>query len=296
MSKVTELGYVGLNISDGDAWQQYAAECIGLEVLDEGEGDRFYLRMDDWHHRMVMHVGQEDDLAYIGWRVSDASALEAIQRRLEEAGHLCRIGTRAEAIERYVLGLIKLNDPAGIPTEIFYGPRVDAHLPFHPGRRMHGRFVTGSEGLGHCVVTVDDTVAAHAFYSLLGLTGSIEYHLRSPAGMIEPVFMHGNERQHSIAFGIPGAKRMNHLMLEYTQLDDLGMAHDIIRSREIPVALQLGKHANDKALTFYSATPSGWLIELGWGASKALDQQQYHVQDIFGHGIEVSGMGLDVEL
>jgi hypothetical protein len=42
-------------------------------------------------------------------------------------------------------------------------------------------------------------------------------------------------------------------MLEYTDLDDLGVAHDIIRQRKIDVALQLGKHSTDEALTFYCA-------------------------------------------
>lgn len=50
MAKVTELGYMGINVSDGDAWRNFASEVVGLEVVDEGEGDRFYLRMDYWHH------------------------------------------------------------------------------------------------------------------------------------------------------------------------------------------------------------------------------------------------------
>ena len=85
-------------------------------------------------------------------------------------------------------------------------------------------------------------------------------------------------------------------MLEYASMYDLGASHDIIRKRNIPVALQLGVHANDKALTFYSATPSGWLMELGWGGCAPEPQQAYHHLDIFGHGMEAAGIGLDVEL
>jgi 2,3-dihydroxyethylbenzene 1,2-dioxygenase len=85
-------------------------------------------------------------------------------------------------------------------------------------------------------------------------------------------------------------------MIEYAHLDDLGMAHDLVRKRKIDVALQLGKHSNDQALTFYMATPSGWLLELGWGARKTLAQQEYYTGDIFGHGVEAKGYGMDVEL
>lgn len=45
MSVVTELGYLGLSVSDLAAWRAYAAEVAGMEVVDEGEGDRLYLRM-----------------------------------------------------------------------------------------------------------------------------------------------------------------------------------------------------------------------------------------------------------
>ena len=82
-------------------------------------------------------------------------------------------------------------------------------------------------------------------------------------------------------------------MLEYTDLDDLGLAHDIIRKANIDVALQLGKHSNDQMLSFYCANPSGWLWELGWGARKRLAATEYYTGDIFGHGPEASGYGMD---
>jgi 2,3-dihydroxyethylbenzene 1,2-dioxygenase len=91
-------------------------------------------------------------------------------------------------------------------------------------------------------------------------------------------------------------KRINHLMIEYTELDDLGMSHDIIRRNKLDVAIQLGKHSNDQALTFYHANPSGWLWELGWGAVKSSAQRVYYSGDIFGHGNEAAGYGMDIKL
>ena len=297
MVAVTELGYIGLTVSDAGAWKDYASQCIGLEVLDEGEMDRFYLRMDNWHHRFVMHIGDGDDLAYMGWRVAGEPELHAFEALLSENNIDYRVATLKENEERRVLGHLKLKDPAGTPVEIFYGPRVDAHLPFYPGRRMHDRFVTGNAGLGHCLIAATDVRASYEFYRLLGLSGSVEYHLGTPGGVVKPVFMHCNDRQHSIAFGVPSdGKVLNHMMLEYADLNDLGASHDIVRQRQIPVALQMGKHANDKALTFYSLTPSGWLMELGWGGCPPETQQSYHQLDVFGHGPEATGVGLDVEL
>lgn len=298
MSAVTELGYLGLSVSDLDAWRAYATEVAGMECFDDGEGDRLYLRMDLWHHRIVLHGNGNDDLAYMGWRVAGSVEFDEMQGKLQAAGVPFSVASEAEAKERRVLGLLKLTDPGGNPTEIFYGPQVDAHKPFHPGRPMFGRFVTGTQGIGHCILRQDDVAAAARFYGLLGLRGGVEYNLELPNGMVaRPYFMHCNERQHSVAFGLgPMEKRINHMMFEYTELDDLGMAHDLVRQRKIDVALQLGKHANDQALTFYCANPSGWLWEFGWGARVSVSQQEYYTRDIFGHGNEASGFGMDIPL
>jgi len=60
--------------------------------------------------------------------------------------------------------------------------------------------------------------------------------------------------------------------------------------------MQLGKHANDQLYTFYSATPSGWLMELGWGDYVKPETQEHYAGDIFGHGVEASGYGMDIDI
>ncbi len=296
MSTVTELGYVGLSISNLDRWKAYACEIAGMELLDEGEGDRVYLRMDEWHHRIVLHLDGGDDLAYMGFRVAGPSEFAAMAEKLRGAGIEFRQGTAQEAAERRVLAVLKMVDPGGNKVEIFWGPRVDSHKPFHPGRPMFGRFVTGDQGMGHCALNQADLHAAFRFYEVLGFAGDIEYEIPLPDGMIAKVgFMHVNGRQHSIAFiPLPASTRINHMMFEYTNLKDIGIAHDIVRARKIPVAMQLGMHANDEQLSFYSGNPSGWSWELGWGGRQAQSQIAYHTRDVFGHAPEAEGFGLDL--
>ncbi len=301
MVRVTELGYLGLAVSDPAVWHEYAGSIIGMEIVDEGEPDRTYLRMDNWHHRIVLHEGTvdgiTDDLLYMGWRVPGPVELERMAEQLRAADIAFEEGTDAEAAERRVLGLLKLTDPGGIPVEIFYSPQVDTFKPFHPGRAMYGRFLTGDQGLGHVVLREDDPAAAIHFYRALGLEGASEYKLTIGDMVAKPTFMHCNARQHSIAFGFgPMDKRVNHLMIEYTELDDLGLTHDQIRARKVDVTMQLGKHSNDQALTFYCANPSGWLWEPGWGARRLPAQQEHYLRDIFGHDNEVPGYGLDIPL
>jgi 2,3-dihydroxybiphenyl 1,2-dioxygenase len=292
MVQVTELGYMGLGVKDLDAWKHFATQIAGMELCDEGEPDRCYLRMDYWHHRLVLHRDGSDDLAYLGFRVAGGEEFHEMQRQLSEAGIKFRAGSSEEADERRVLEIIKLTDPDGNPVEIFHGPEVQASKPFHPGRRMHGRFKTGNGGMGHCIIREKDTEAAYRFYHALGMRGGVEYKIRFGKRVVAPVFMHCNERDHTVAFGLASPeRRINHLMIEVDNLDDVGMTYDLVRREKIPVHIVPGKHSNDHMYSFYFRNPSGWMWEYGWGARNATHQSEYYVEDMFGHQFEDGGFG-----
>ncbi len=296
MVQVTELGYMGLGVKDLDAWKHFATQIAGMELCDEGEPDRCYLRMDYWHHRLVLHRDSSDDLMYLGFRVAGGEEFREMQRQLADAGIEFRIGSPEEADERRVLEVLKLSDPGGNPVEIFHGPEVDASKPFHPGRRMHGRFKTGAGGMGHCIVREKDTEAAYRFYRALGMRGGVEYKIRFGKHVVAPVFMHCNERDHTVAFGLASPeRRINHLMIEVDNLDDVGMTYDLVRREKIPVHIVPGKHSNDHMLSFYFRNPSGWMWEYGWGARNATHQSEYYVEDMYGHQFEDGGFGIKMD-
>jgi 2,3-dihydroxyethylbenzene 1,2-dioxygenase len=234
-----------------------------------------------------LHADGSDDLAYLGFRVAGGEEFSQMQRQLAEAGIKFRLGSEAEASERRVLEILKLADPDGNPIEIFHGPEVEFRKPFHPGRAMHGRFKTGAGGLGHCIIREKDVDAAYRFYTHLGMRGGVEYKLRAGDRTLTPIFMHCNERDHSVAFGLaaPG-RRINHLMIEVDNLDDVGLTYDLVRKNKIPVTIHPGKHSNDHMYSFYFRNPSGWMWEYGWGARPATHQSEYYSQDVYGHEME----------
>jgi 2,3-dihydroxybiphenyl 1,2-dioxygenase len=296
MVQVTELGYMGIGVSKPDEWKNFAALIVGFELNDDGERDRFYLRMDYWHHRLVVHSNGSDDLEYLGFRVAGPDEFAEMQHQLSEAGIKYRIGSEDEAAERHVLEVMKLNDPGGNPIEIFHGPEIQSGKPFYPGRRMHGRFKTGTGGLGHCIIREDDVAAARRFYMLLGMRGGVEYKIRIGKQVVAPVFMHCNERDHSVAFGIgPQKRRLNHIMLEVENLDDVGLTHELVRQQKIPVEITLGKHSNDHMFSFYFRNPSGWMFEYGWAGRPSTYQSEYYVEDVYGHHPEAGGFGTEAE-
>ncbi|MEA2625026.1 MAG: extradiol dioxygenase, partial [Candidatus Binatota bacterium] len=71
---------------------------------------------------------------------------------------------------------------------------------------------------------------------------------------------------HSLAVGQMGPVRgLHHVMLEVGDLNDLGTTYELCRTRGVPFTMELGRHSNDRMLSFYVRTPSGFEIEYGWG-------------------------------
>lgn len=282
MVQVTELGYIGIGVRDLAAWRKFAREILGLEVREEAE--RTFLRMDSWHHRFELFEDGTDDLAFLGFRVAGANEFGEMQKQLANAGIAYRVGSLEEAEERRVLELMKLTDPDGNPIEIFHGPLLRPSQPFHPGRGMHGRFVTRDGGCGHCIVRQRDSAAGIRFYEALGMRGGVEYKFGAGPKALQLTFMHCSPRDHSVAWGLPTSdKRLNHIMLEVDNLDDVGRTHDLVQDAKVPVKIPLGKHANDAMFSFYFESPSGFNFEYGFGGRPATHQSEYYDADTYGH-------------
>lgn len=289
---VTELGYIGIGVKDMSAWRTFASDILGMEYYEVDGAAK--LRMDYWHHRILLQRHQEDDLLYTGYRVAGPEEFLMMQDQLSQCGVPFQLASPAEVRDRCVLELIKLEDPAGVPIEIFHGPRVDRHKPFWPGRGMHGKFVTGSGGLGHVIIREAGVEKSYRFYhEALGMRGSVEAQVDAEHQVI---FMHcnqhGTQRDHAVAFGIGRMKkRIHHLMVEVDSMDDVGLAYDLARRNKVPILLAPGKHANDKALSFYMQTPSGWFCEYGYGGAAPEEQSEFNVKDIWGHELLAESLG-----
>jgi 2,3-dihydroxybiphenyl 1,2-dioxygenase len=289
MTSVTQLGYLGIGVGDLAAWEHFATQILGLQVNGREDDGTLFLRMDAYHHRLTLHPGGNDDVAYIGWQVADDHALEAIKARLQAAGVTVSQGTPAEAAARRVAQLITFKDPNGIPTEVFYGPLLNYETPFTSPRAVSG-FVTGVQGLGHAVLAVDDFERCLTFYcSILGMRISDFIHLGTPSDSTRKMaFFHCNPRHHSLAFlELQRPKRLLHFMLQTQSIDDVGTTYDLCQDHGVPIARGLGRHTNDHMISFYLCSPSGFEVEYGWGG-REVDDHTWHIQQhergsIWGH-------------
>jgi 2,3-dihydroxybiphenyl 1,2-dioxygenase len=253
---VVGLGYLGLTAPDVDAWRAFGVDVLGLQpATDDGA---LTFRADDraWRIRVEEGAG---GLAYVGWEVAGAAALERAVLGLAEAG----VATERApdlAASRHVTDLIRCHDPVGNVVELFYGPQLTRD-PFVSPRGV--RFVMGGLGLGHIVLANDVIGPMEDFYrGTLGFQVSDTIRI----GPISLVFLHVNPRHHSLALAaIPGdSGSLSHLMLEVDDIDHVGRALDLVNGGAAGLTRTLGKHSNDHMISFYVRSPSGFDVEYGW--------------------------------
>jgi len=261
--RIVGLGYLGILSPHAEGWREYGPQVLGLQVADAIAGaaadGSVYLRADDRAHRIAIHPCDREAFAYAGWEVTHAEAFAMWVERVEKAGVQTFPATEAERAARRVRKMAWFLDADGMRHELFYGQRCEPHS-FLPGR-PHGGFVTGELGLGHLAVGVRDLGAARRFYrDVMGFAVTDEMDAHFPI-----LFFHTSPRHHSVAAVEAPAVGLFHLMLQARELDDVGIALDRCEALGYPVRRALGRHPNDRTVSCYLGTPSGFDIELGWG-------------------------------
>ena len=269
--KLQSLGYVGIRTRDIDEWATYATRFLGMQMVDKNRGT-LALRMDDRKQQIVVSADGDEGLGFYGWEVADAAALDALAAHLEQRGVTVARASRALADERRVKDLIVFSDPVGNRLEAFHGAEVTAE-PFNPGRSISG-FRTGPLGMGHAVLTAERLDEVLPFYTdILGFRLS-DYILRP----FTAYFFHLNPRHHSLAFIQSGKNGVHHLMVELCYLDDVGQGYDLALRNPETIGTTLGRHANDEMTSFYSVSPSKFMVECGWGG-RSIDPDNWTPQE-----------------
>ena len=255
---VQALGYLGVRAQTLEDWVSYGTHLLGLQLADQSRSSLAF-RMDDRKQRLLVAADEAEDGAFFGWEMADAEAVEALAGSLDAAGVNPTRLSAASAQQRRVKDAIRFLDPAGNRLEAFFGAELSSE-PFRPGRSISG-FRTGPLGMGHVVLTVERLAPVLAFYiDVLGF--------RVSDFMVRPFtayFLHTNSRHHSLALIETGRRSLHHLMLELFSLDDVGQGYDLALLEPNRVATTLGRHTNDFMTSFYSTSPSKFLIEYGWG-------------------------------
>jgi 2,3-dihydroxybiphenyl 1,2-dioxygenase len=291
MAELLNLAYVVFAASDPAAWREYAANIIGLGTADV-VGGCLGLRMDGHPWRILIEPGSDDDLTHAGWDLGSDQALSEYVAILRAKGVDVREEDGDLASKRSVSRLFSLADPNGFTHEFFAGRtgvRDDggalSSILRGPG------FTTDDLGIGHILPVSKSYEEGVRWYTeVLGLRYSDRIRQEvAPGVFADATFFHSTTgRHHSLATGtFPSPKRLNHLMLEYRDMNDVGLAYERAKKAGIPIVLELGHHPNDQVFSFYMRTPSGFGIELGYGGvvidEATWEPQIYDVMSDWGH-------------
>lgn len=283
MASVVGLGYAVVEATDLDRWERFACGLLGLQAA-ERTADRLMLRMDDKEYRLDIRRGAADRVTAVGWEVRGERELQELMAALTSAGYSPRRGGPDQLRERGVSGLATFDDPNGQRLELFYALKGHREAFVSP---TGARFVTCETGLGHVFQVVEDKHAFDVLYQdVLGFR--LSDYIESEEGLVE-TFLHVNPRHHSFAYGeYPGAQLgVHHLMFEVDDLDVVGRAWHKAEDGAAPVTMSLGKHSNDKVVSFYVQTPSGFEVEYGFGGLLIDDDfwtpSRYDVDSYWGH-------------
>ncbi len=268
---VSRLAYLGVATTDLPAWDHFARAVLGVHVERQSAGLR--LRLDAKYCRILVEERSWNGAAFFGWGVADGMTLDDAAVRLAGFGVVAEPGSATEADARGVGAFIWFNDPLGNRIEIcrdHADALVEEPLRFS---RPLGGFKTGRLGLGHVVLMNSDVDAARRFYTdVIGMRLS-DYTERP----FDAHFFHVNERHHSFAIIRNAREGLHHLMLELLEFDDVGQTYDLLEVEGVRLGASLGRHTNDHMTSFYMFTPSGFMIEYGWGG-RDIDVADWHAE------------------
>jgi len=269
---VRSLGYVRIESTDPRQWLEYGTEVLGLMPAPGMPDDGcVYLKMDARPFRFAVFPGQSDRLAACGWELSDEADFAAAEAELDRAGVARERGTAEECRNRRVRDLLRCQDPAGNTLELYHGADLDYAKFVSPvGIAEFETGFNGDMGFGHAVLPAPNLAETHAFYrEVLGFGDTDYMHFHFSEDPNDPGqglnFMHvQNPRHHSLAlYQAEMPSGCVHLMVEVKSVDEVGYCLDRVLEREIPITATLGRHTNDRMLSFYMATPTGFAMEFG---------------------------------
>lgn len=272
------LGYVLAESRKRLEWHRFGVEALGLHA-DMADDGALAFRIDGHQRRLIVREGPAEDVIALGWQLDNEDALQTALQRLRARGVVVEAGTAGEAALRGVAQFWGFTGPKRLQVELFIAPIL---TPLALSMRASG-FVTGAGGMGHVAITTREPESMQAFWREVfdaRLSDHIEERLNGL--QLELTFLRLNERHHSVATAATRGMRLNtlrtqlhHLNLQTASLDDVTEGYRRCRELGYKIASAIGQHPNDRELSFYVASPSGFEIELGWNPIVVNDDEEW---------------------
>jgi 2,3-dihydroxybiphenyl 1,2-dioxygenase len=288
------LGYLVIHSEKFAEWRRFGRDAIGMH-LDETLTDVMRFRLDDSECRFLLQRGRAEDVTALGWELDDHATFDEIVSRVTGRGVPVTACSDEEAALRGAERLVRFPGPKGLAQEIFTRSKVGA-TPLD--LRVSGGFVTGDSGIGHVAITSKKPDQMHGYFNTVFDARLSDHIDETISGVkLKIRFLRVNQRHHSVAIAAvnrlpvdPIRTRIQHLNIQVAELDDMTSSYQRVKELGFPMALAVGQHTNDRELSYYAVTPSGFEWEVGWNpivideeAEKTWQRTTYQGISIWGH-------------
>jgi 2,3-dihydroxybiphenyl 1,2-dioxygenase len=285
------LGYIVIETDRFADWRRFGRDAIGMHV-DETLPEVMRFRLDDNECRFLLQRGPAEDVTALGWQVDHHHSFDEIVNRVRRHSVPITEGSGEEAALRGVERIARFPGPNGLAQEIYTG----AHTSATPlDLAVRGGFVTGDNGIGHVAVTSKKPHQVRTYYSTVFDARLSDYIDETISGVKFKIrFLRVNQRHHSVAIAAvnrlpinPIRTRVQHLNIQVADLDDLTASYQRVKELGFHMALGVGQHTNDRELSYYAVTPSGFEWEVGWNPivvdERTWEPTTYQGISIWGH-------------
>jgi 2,3-dihydroxybiphenyl 1,2-dioxygenase len=261
------LGYAVIETTRFGDWKRFGRDAIGMH-LDDIAPDNVRFRLDDNECRFLLRRGPAEDVVALGWHADDHSTFDEICRRVADHGVAVDQGTDDESALRGVERFLRFPGPNGLNQEVYTTARTTARPLLIPG----SGFVTDTGGFGHVAITTKKPDQLRGYFSHVFDARLSDYIDETINGLkLKIRFLRVNQRHHSVAIASantlpvnPIRTRVQHVNVQVAALDDVLDSYQRIKQLGFGMALSVGQHTNDKQLSYYALTPSGFEWEVGW--------------------------------
>lgn len=285
------MGYALIESNNLLDWKRFVQQGLGLHLAEASE-NLLAFRMDAHSRRLIIAKGPAEDFVALGWQLRDQAALDVVLARLAERRIPVETGSAEDATLRGVKSFVRIRGPKGLPLELF----VDAVTADEPLNMLGSGFVTGESGMGHVAITSRKPEKMERFWQEIFDARLSDRVSQAMSGvMLDVGFLRLNERHHSVAIAATRGVRLDpirtqiqHMNLLAATKDDLTNAYERLTDLGYEMAHGIGQHPNDREISFYVLSPSGFEIELGWDALSVDEAtwapgRHYDAISIWGH-------------
>ncbi len=284
------MGYVIVESNKLEEWRRFLKQGLGLHLEDETD-QLLAFRIDEHARRFIVRKGPAEDFVALGWQVDDDAVMQEILHRLDTRQISVDTGSAAEAADRGVLSFLRVLGPKELSIELF----TEAKKSATPLDMLTSGFVTGASGLGHVAITSKQPEKVLRFWQEIFDARLSDRVSQKLAGvMLDVAFLRLNERHHSVAVAAtrglrldPIRTRCQHMNMVAASFNDVSAAFERLRDLGYEMAHEIGQHPNDREISFYVFSPSGFEIELGCDALKVDESSwktaQYNAISTWGH-------------